>query len=180
MQAQWNVVVSVREHSYRAARKLLRQYGAIDRTDYYNVLALKVDDVNQFLEALRQAGEANPNALACLARVIPATRTFQFQTVEEFEARAKDAAADFVPQLAGKRFYVRMHRRGFHGALSSQHEEQFLDHFLLESLMQLGSPGQISFADPDAVLAVETISQWAGLSLWTREEQQRYPFLRFD
>lgn len=176
----WNVVVSVREHAYRAARRLLRPFGAIDRTDYYNILALEVADVKQFLEALRQTGEADPNALACLARVIPATHTFQFQTADEFGAHAKAAAADFVPQLAGKRFYVRMHRRGFRGTLSSQHEEQFLDHFLLESLKQSGSPGEITFADPDAVVAVETIGQWAGLSLWTREERERYPFLRFD
>jgi hypothetical protein len=38
-----------------------------------------------------------------------------------------------VPELIGKRFHVRMHRRGFNGKLSSQQEAQFLDGFLFAS-----------------------------------------------
>jgi tRNA(Ser,Leu) C12 N-acetylase TAN1 len=180
MKVDWNVVVSVREHCYRAARRLLRQFGAVQRTDYYNVLALRVDDVPGFLEALREATERDLTLAACLARVTPVTRTFSFQAPEEFERRAQDAATGFLPKLAGQGFYVRMHRRGFHATMSSQHEEQVLDHFLLESLKQTRAPGHIAFTDPDAVLAVETIGPWAGMSLWKREQLQRYPFLRFN
>lgn len=180
MKTDWNVIVSVHEHCYQAARRLLQRFGTVERTDYYNVLALKVDDVRGFLEALRQTAEAEPAAVSCLARVVPVTRTFSFQTPDEFETRAKEAAAEFAAELAGRKFYVRMHRRGFRAALSSQQEEQFLDRFLLEFLQQRGSPGRIAFSDPDAVVAVETVGSWAGLSLWKREELQRYPFLRFD
>lgn len=180
MKTDWNVVVSVREHGYRAARRLLRQFGTVSRTDYYNVLALKVDDVPRFLEALRETAERDPESTSCLARVTPVTRTFNFQVPEEFEQRAEEAAAGFLPRLAGQGFYVRMHRRGFRTTLSSQNEERLLDHFLLESLKQTGAPGHITFSDPDAVLAVETIGPRAGLSLWKRDELQRYPFLRFN
>jgi hypothetical protein len=59
-------------------------------------------------------------------------------------------------------------------------EERFLDDFILAALEQAGSPGHITFEDPDAVIVVETVGQRAGLSLWTREELRRYPFLHPD
>jgi hypothetical protein len=73
-----------------------------------------------------------------------------------------------------------MHRRGFKGKLRSLEEEQFLDDILLEALKKAGTPGHITFENPDAVIAVETIANWAGISLWTRDQLQRYPFIRID
>jgi tRNA(Ser,Leu) C12 N-acetylase TAN1 len=35
----------------------------------------------------------------------------------------------------------------------------------------------VSFDNPDAIIAVETIGNQAGMSLWFREDLQRYPFL---
>jgi hypothetical protein len=64
--------------------------------------------------------------------------------------------------------------------LTSQHEESFLDGVLLEAVAQTGRPGHIAFADPDAIIALETVDNRAGLSLWRREDVQRYPFLRLD
>ena len=55
--------------------------------------------------------------------------------------------------------------------------EQFLAGLILESLEKRGEPGHVTFEDPDAVLAVETVGGRAGLSLWNREERERYPFL---
>lgn len=178
--SEWNVVVSVHEHCYRKVRELLRKFGSVERTEYYNVLALHVDDVRRFLVALQEAAAEDAALSACLARVIPVTHTFHFQSAEEFENRAKQAASDFLGDLTGKRFYVRMHRRGFHGKLSSQTEEQFLDRFLLDSLRQTESAAHVTFTDADAVLAVETIGSWAGLSLWKRRDLERYPFLRLN
>ena len=51
---------------------------------------------------------------------------------------------------------------------------------VFESIEKTGTPGHITFEDPDAIIAVETIAQWAGLSLWRREDLQRYPFIRLD
>jgi len=41
----------------------------------------------------------------------------------------------------------------------------------------LGSPGRITFTDPDAILQIETIDGRAGVSLWQRDDLQRYTFL---
>src|SRR3974377_1924546 len=46
--------------------------------------------------------------------------------------------------------------------------------------MKAGKPGKISFSDPDAVVAIDTIDGRAGLALWTREDLLRYHLLRPD
>jgi tRNA(Ser,Leu) C12 N-acetylase TAN1 len=64
--------------------------------------------------------------------------------------------------------------------MSSQEEEQFLDRFILEQAMITGQPAHVDFDDPDLVIAVETIGQQAGLSIWSRNERHRMPFLKLD
>jgi len=35
----------------------------------------------------------------------------------------------------------------------------------------------VAFDDADAVLAVDTVGDRAGMALWTRDDLRRYPFL---
>lgn len=72
---------------------------------------------------------------------------------------------------------MRLHRRGFKGVLSTPKDEQFLDRFLMA---ELGQTSRIGFSDPDAVIQIETIDSRAGMSLWSRDELQQYPFLGVD
>jgi len=58
--------------------------------------------------------------------------------------------------------------------------EQLLDKVLLNVLAGEGSPGQIEYEDPDAVVLIEMVGQRAGLALFSREDLRRYPFLRLD
>ena len=176
----WNVVVTVQPECYREARRLLEPFGRVHRTAFYNVIAMRVEDVRQFLEALREKMLAFPAQYEGLCHIMPAQKAFSFQSPEGFEISAREAVVSWVPELAGKTFYVRMHRRGFKGRLSSQDEEYNLGKFLLEGLEKMGCPGRITFDDPDAICVVETLGQWAGLSLWTREDRQRFPFLHLD
>ncbi|HWP48460.1 MAG TPA: THUMP domain-containing protein [Candidatus Limnocylindrales bacterium] len=176
----WNVVISVHEHGFISACELLGELGPVSRTEFRNVLVMKVEDISSMMETLREWISKNPGILSFLARVVPVTHTFTFQLPEEFEAKAKEIVLGWVPRLAGKRFHVRMHRRGFKGKLSSVDEERFLDKILLEALEKAGTPGHITFEDPDAIIVIETIGQRAGLSFWTREDLQKYPFLRLD
>ncbi|MEJ2552519.1 MAG: hypothetical protein P8164_08450 [Gammaproteobacteria bacterium] len=175
----WNVVVTVQEGHYRQAGRLLRSYGRVRHTAFYDVLTLRVDDVRRFLETVREDTAASPEKYAGI-RFMPVQKSFRFQSPEEFEALAREAAGEWVPELAGKTFYVRMHRRGFKGRLSSQEEERFLDGVLLAGIEKTGNSGRISFEDPDAVCVVETVGQRAGLALWTREDRRRFPFLHWD
>ena len=177
---EWNTVITVHERGFERACQILGDFGKVKRTDFFNALVMKADDVEQMLETLRSRSLEDPEFLSFLSRLVPVTSTFTFQSPEEFEKRSKEVALAWIDELSNRGFHVRMHRRGFKGRLSGFVEEQFLDNILLEALREAGTPGHITFENPDAVIAVETIANWAGLSLWTREQLQRYPFIRVD
>ena len=174
----WNVVVKVQEHSFSEAYLLLEELGKVHQSDFENVLLLKVDSVTSFLENLNDKLSNEPNLVKNFSRIVPVTSTFSFQSVTEFETKAKEVVIDWLSKLAGKSFYVDMHRLGFKGQISRDYEEDFLELTLLEELEKMGSPGQIDFEDPDALIAVETVSCEAGLACWTREDLQCYPWLK--
>ncbi|MDJ0648038.1 MAG: THUMP domain-containing protein [Xenococcaceae cyanobacterium MO_188.B19] len=176
----WNVVVNLHEHGFRKAFKLLQGLGAVYTTDFLNVLVMKVSNIPHFLETLNDWVSSDSSLLKLISRIVPVTATFSFQSPEEFETKAQETVLDFLPLLEGKSFHIRMHRRGFKGQIRSLDEERFLDKILLEELVKLGEPGQITFEDPDAIIVVETVGQQAGLSCWNREDLQRYPLLRLD
>lgn len=175
--ADWNVVVTLSEQGFRDAVRLLRKWGTVRRTGYYNVLAMKVEDPQTFLSDVTEALAANPGIRNFVSHVIPAQRTFDFATADEFEARAREVVLGWLPQLAGKSFHVRLHRRGLKGALSAHREEQVLAQVLFSSREP---PGAVDFDDPDMIIQIETIDGRAGLSLWSREERRRHPFLAVD
>ena len=176
----WNVVITVREGGYNLAKRFLEQFGPVHRTEFFNILLMRVADHRLFLEALRDKITRDEEGRSSLARVLPVVETFTFQTPAEFDTKSRQAVCAWLPTLAGKGFHLRMHRRGFKGKLSSIDEERFLDTYLLEALETAGTPGHINFDNPDAVIALETMGPRAGLSLWTREELERYPFLHLD
>ena len=175
--ADWNVIVTLPEATFREARRFLRRWGGVHRTGYFHILTLTVEDVESFPAEVAKAIEGKPGIFNILSHIIPAQRTFTFASAEEFEAKARDIAILWAPMLAGKSFHVRLHRRGFKGTLSTPKEERFLDETLLDALETLGSPGRITFTDPDAILQIETIDGRAGVSLWQRDDLQRYTFL---
>ncbi len=178
--ADWNVVVTLPEKTFREACRLLGRWGTVKRTSYYNVLAMKVKDPDRFLDDFVAAANETPGILNYVSHVVPAQQTFDFGSAEEFEARAREIALRWASRLAGARFHVRLHRRGFKGKLSSPQEERFLDDALLDALREAGGPGHISFEDSDAIIQIETIDGRAGMSLWTRDDLRRYPFLGAD
>lgn len=177
---EWNVIVSVKDGGYKTARQFLHEYGQIRSTDFYNVLIMSVESIDDFLEDMHALYDMKVPALKVISRLVPATRRFTYQTPEEFETKARDIVMQWLDDLAGRKFYVRMHRRGFKGKLSSQEEERFLDTFILAELEKRSQSAQIDFSDPDRVISVETLGPEAGLSLWTHDQIARYPFLRLD
>lgn len=166
----WNVVVTLNRDSFRRACEFLGGFGHVQATSYFNVLTLHVPDPGAFPGELERALAERPAMRGQIARAVPVTRTFDFQSPEAFEAGAVAAVEPWLPRFAGSRFHARMHRRGFRGRLASPEEERFLDRHIIGRLQQQGSDAQVSFDDPDLVLAVETVDQRAGLSLWTRED----------
>lgn len=176
----WNVLVTVQERHFQQAMRTLDRFGRVSPTDYYDVLVLHVEDIPAFLHQIRDAYQEAPEFSTLFGRFAPVTRRFDFQTPGEFESKAVETARGWLDALHGKRFHVRMHRRGFKGRLQSQKEEQFLDRFLKESLEQVDVLADISYENPDFIIDVETLGQNAGMALWSREELEAYPFLKVD
>ncbi len=176
----WNVVVTANEGGFRRACDLLQRFGRVTATSYFNVLTLRVEDGAAFLKALERELADDPEARASLARVMPVTQSFAFQSPEEFETKATAAIEPWLDRFAGRRFHVRLHRRGFKARMTSPVEERFLDHYIIGRLQERGADAEVSFDDPDLILAVETVDQRAGLSLWERDELRRHPLLKLD
>jgi tRNA(Ser,Leu) C12 N-acetylase TAN1 len=179
-QRDWNVVVTVYEEGFKPAKRILGEAGAISPTNYHDVLVMKVEDPRAFLNWFTERVSQEPGLLNFISRVVPAAQVFDFHDVEEFERKVREAISDITPKLAGKSFHVRMHRRGFRRQLSARDEEQSLGAVLFETLEAAGTPANVKFDDPDAIVVIETVGERAGVSVFTREDMQRCPFLRFD
>ena len=178
----WNVIVTLFHElgAYRRARAILRRLGEIDSTEFHNVLIMRVENVDEFLEAFLDKVTAEPGIMNDISRVTPLKDTFDFQSAQDFETKSRAIALSLLPRLHNCAFHVRLHRRGMGKALNSHQEERFLDEALLAALEEARAPGRISFEDPDIIIDVETAGDRAGLSLWTRDDLERYPFLRID
>jgi tRNA(Ser,Leu) C12 N-acetylase TAN1 len=177
----WNVVVTVfDEEGYRLAPRLLSPFGEIRSTDFFNVLVMKVPDVDAFTQEIAALFEETPGHLNAISRVVPVHAVFDYQSPEEFLEKGAEVVLGWSDRLADKSFYIRLHRRGFKGRIMSPEAERTLDEALLERLKARGHPGHISFEDPDFVIDIETVGTRAGLSLWTSEELARYAFLHVD
>jgi len=176
----WNVVATVHEEQFGRACAVLQKLGKVKRTDFHNVLVMKVRDVRAFADRLAEIMAAQPDLAGTLSRVVPATNAFDFHTPEEFDTAALAIAKAWLPQLANRSFHVRLHRRGLKGQLIGQPHDQSLDRALLTALGAAGTPARISFDDPDAVIDIETVGNRAGISFWNRGDLRRYPFLKID
>ena len=174
----WNVVITVHGKKFNEALRFFKTFGPVSRTDFYNVLVCRTEDIPAMMETVRARMEEHPDSETRVARLIPLQHTFRFQAPDEFEGRAREIVRDLADGLSNRAFYVRMHRRGFKGRLSSIEIEQSLSNTILEVLEKKGAPGVIRFEGPEAVVVVETIGQHAGISLFTRSQLERYPFLK--
>lgn len=177
---KWNIVITIQEHFFQQAWQCLKPFGLLAKTDFYNVLVMQTVDTQQTLQQLQKKLTADAVLQTAISRVMPVTHGFTFQSAEQFETQARAVVETLLPKVANKTFHVRMHRRGFKGRLSTIEEEKFLDTFILDQLKQSGSPCKINFDNPDVIIAVETVAQQAGISIWSREDIERYPILKLD
>jgi tRNA(Ser,Leu) C12 N-acetylase TAN1 len=176
----WNVIVSVYQEGFRRVLKALRQLAPTERSNYYNVLIMKADDPIALLAAIEKKTEESTALYDAISRVAPATRCFEFHSAGEFVEKAMQVIAEWSTQIAGRAFHVRLHRRGAKYDLGTQDAERLFDEAILDATAKAGTPCKISFTDPDAVIAIDTIDDRAGLALWTREDLARHRLLRPD
>jgi tRNA(Ser,Leu) C12 N-acetylase TAN1 len=179
----WEFNVVVTKASNGRFRHLLRElapHGEFRKTEFLGVIIGRVEDPTTFLESIREKRQKQLIAFQDLGRVVPLERVFVFH-LEEFPVKAKAALLPYVENLEGKRFYVRLERRGLKGQIVSPEVERELDAFIEQTLAVAGrKPAQVDFEHPDAVVVVETIGDRCGVGLLTREMMDRYDFVRVD
>lgn len=176
----WNVVVSIYQTGFRRAMRALGKLGPVSHSPYHNVLVMKVDDIMAVLQAIERQTEEDPPLYDAISRVAPAEHLFEFHSAQDFADKATAVLLEWLPRLTGRSFHVRLHRRGARHELHSPDIERMLDDVIVEATTQAGAPAKISFTDPDVVIAIDTIDDRAGLSLWTRDELSRHRLLRPD
>ena len=173
----WNAIITTRGDRLPEARRVLRVLGRVERTGFYNVLTMNVDDPERFVDRLERLFADHPRAVESVAHVFPAQRCFDFSSPAEFESKAREVVLAWVPRLAGKTLHVRVHRRGRKGTLVSPDAERAIADALLAAIQETGNPARVAFDDPDAIVLIETIGGRAGMALLTRDDYRRHPLL---
>jgi tRNA(Ser,Leu) C12 N-acetylase TAN1 len=173
----WNAIVTARGDRLPQARRILRALGRVERTCFYNVLTINVDDPEHLVDRVERLFAEHPGTVESVAHVFPAERCFEFSSPAEFEAKAREAAVAWVPRLAGKTLHVRVHRRGRKGTLVSPEAERAIADALLAAIQETGNPARVAFDDSDAIVLIETIGDRAGMALLTRDDYRQHPLL---
>jgi tRNA(Ser,Leu) C12 N-acetylase TAN1 len=176
----WNLIVTIYQQGFRRALRALQDIGPTERSPYHNVLVMKVDDLLAVLEAIERRTEERPALYDAIARVAPAMRTFEFQSEEGFKDNAKSIVLEWLPSLTGRSFHVRLHRRGSKLDLRTPDAERLFNDAIVDATTRAGIPARVSYTDPDAVIAIDTVDDRAGLAMWTREDLARHRLLRPD
>jgi len=177
---EWNVVVSIYQQGFGRALRALQKFGQVERSPYYNLLLMKLDDPVALLEPVERLTQENPALYDAISRIAPAMCCFQFRSAGEFREQAEAILLEWAPRLAGRSFHVRLRCRGAKPELSAHETERILDDIVVRATAPSGQPARISFADPDAVIAIDTVDDRAGASLWTRDDLARHRLLRPD
>lgn len=176
----WNVIATPRAHHEADARAALARLGDLRASPFPNVVLAAVDDIGAFADALLNVIADEPDIGRALARVLPAQHTFHYESLADLEAITSQLIDDWRDDLQGATFHVRCHRRGRVNDLDTAEAESFLGDAILDLLSDRGTPGRVSFDDPDIVIDIETLNNEAAISMWTRDDLDTYPFLRIE
>jgi len=171
--AEWNILATAYWGREKNALRFLTRHGEFRSSGFKDVIRGHVEDIDLFLEKIETMRQENPGRINFISQIIPLERTFHFD-LSDFMDKLKQTVSPYLEKVEGKRFYVRVKRRGHKGELSSQEIEKEISGFILESLEKAGKPAHVGFDDPDAIIVVETIADWAGVGWVSRDMKERY------
>jgi len=174
---EWNILATAHWGQERRALRFLAQHGEFKSSGFKDVLRGHVEDVNLFLVNLEMIRQESPGRIDSLSQVVPLEQTFYFELPDLIE-KLKETVLPYVEKIEDKKFYVRVKRRGHKGEISSQEIEKQVAGFVIEKIEKAGKHAQVTFSDPDVVIVVETIANWAGVTLITREMKEEYPLVK--
>lgn len=175
----WNVVVTVRpgfghEHALLGA---LARFGQFRGTSFRDVCVGRVDDVDAFLDAVRDATAEGRPWTGLLARVVPAETVLTFAP-EALAALLAEAVEPLVERMTDGSFCVRLERRGLAGKVASTEVERALADRVYDLAAARGVRLRTDLEDPDFLIAAETLGEQCGLALLPRAMRERWPFVQ--
>lgn len=174
---EWNILVTAHWGLERKALRFLAQYGEFKSSGFKDVLRGHVEEVGLFLGKLELVRQEGSRGIDSLSQVVPLEQTFHFELLDFIE-KLKEAVLPYAEKIEDKKFYVRVKRRGHKGEISSQEIEKEVAGFIIEKLEKAGKQAQVSFGEPDVIIVVETIANWAGVTLITRDMKEKYPLVK--
>jgi tRNA(Ser,Leu) C12 N-acetylase TAN1 len=173
----WNVLATSLEGRRDALLAALRRLAPFRPAGFRNVLVARVDDPLALLGRLQEAWDGGPGLRTALARVVPVAARTAIEPDTAADTLAA-AAEPLLDRLAGGSFFVRLERRGLKGRLHTPTVERALGERVWRALEARGAVPRIDFADPDAVLLVETLGDQAGIAVIDRALRRAHPFVR--
>lgn len=173
----WNVIVTAASGHERTCLPSLKTKGRFQRFGFKGVFPGHVPNVKEFLEKAKQAQEKEEAWMLDVSRILPLEETFEFLP-ETFEERLKAAVTPFIQRMESGTFYVRLERRGFKGTIVSPPVKRAIDDYLMTVAAQENKTLKVDFHDPDYIVMAETLGNFCGVALLSRELRTRYPFVK--
>lgn len=174
---EWNVVLTCRRNGEQGALKQLKYFGHFTPTGFRDVLRGFVSERPLFFDELLKCREMRDPIWRYVARIVPVDVNFSF-TLESFRERLGEAVNGLAPRIPPGPFYVRIERRGHKGEIPTPDVEREMDGRIIAAHERLGHASHVDFEAFRAVLAVETFRDLGGAGVITREETEKYDFLK--
>jgi len=165
----WKVLAVSREIRMGPALKALGNYGRFRRSGYPKVI---IGEINPDC-SLSELGAATDSSVL---RLFEAEQCLDFERDDVTETLCL-ALEPQAHRVCGRRFFVRARLRSMKGRLETPAVERALGAFLFNRARQLGEPATVDFAEPDLVLAVETIGARVAWAL-IDSQMLSLPFIR--
>lgn len=174
---EWNIVATSLEGRQDALLMALRKLGNFWRPRFRNVILGKVEDPQAFLAQLKHLLEKDLLLPTALARALPVEKIFELH-LDDLVGGLKHELLPLVERIDGRKFYVRVERRGLKDRIHSSAVEREVGEFLWNELHRRGFTPAVDFRDPEVIVAIETVGELAGVALIDRELRAKYPFLK--
>lgn len=168
-----NILVTAHRGLGKSLIKELKDLGNFRETDFRDVLLGEVDDLTKFLE------ETDKRTSFLLSRIVPIEKSFYFSPEKALEV-FKSEVKPFLDRIKGSEtFCVRVERRGMKGIISSRDIEREVGTFIQALIEERnGIRPRVNLEDPDKMIIFETLGNWCGIGLISKEMRKRYFYLR--
>ncbi|NJD62993.1 MAG: hypothetical protein FIA93_09810 [Deltaproteobacteria bacterium] len=174
---EWNVVLTCRRNGEKGALKQLKYFGHFVPTGFRDVLRGFVTERPLFFEELLKCRETRDPLWRYVSRLVPIDATFSF-TLETFRERLGEVVDRLAERVSPGLFYVRIERRGHKGEIPTPEVEREMDGRIIAAHERLGRESRVDFEGFRTAVAVETFHDLGGAGLVSREEMDKYPFLK--